>query len=343
MVIKIGDQIIKRDIVYILNLICIQLDILVIDIYGDTELSIAVLPLALSLYNLSEVKNALEKRQQRERAVLDSFEEIPFVDVPIAGGAAAGIQSAREGLDQLRRNARRSQGKMDPSDAIGNLPTTSRGFGSMPVNRGLGLRNRLRRGGGSSSSSAAAGARDQDIIQRGLGQGMHPDDQQGVHQPMGDDPDADIKAAERAGRDFTRRQVYNGLRNALAGGATLGTLKGLLSRYRPTWQVEMTPDGKIKVTDDTGSTDIIDPSGPSSMGGVGGGGGSGSMVDTRYVGKFKFPKYARYNYARWAESTNEAARRTGATVMPMPPSVVKSRSGTGSRIVHIPNSGLGGI
>jgi hypothetical protein len=107
----------------------------------------------------------------------------------------------------------------------------------------------------------------------------------------------------------------------------------------------MTPDGKIKVTDDTGKTDIIDPTVPSTMGGLGGvGGASGSMVDTKYVGKFKFPKYARYNYARWAEFTNEAARRTGATVMPPPqPSVVKSRSGAGSRIIHIPDSGLSGI
>jgi hypothetical protein len=148
------------------------------------------------------------------------------------------------------------------------------------------------------------------------------------------------------------RNISIAVGGAGAGGFGVGQIIRIIREYgRPTWNVKMTPDGKVEVTDDEGTTKIIDPNSGTitkvASRGSGISGPMGSYGAIKEYGKFRFPKYSRYNYAKWADYTNEAARRTLGGQMnqpiaqPMRPTVVRAGA-TGSRVIPIHSSGLGG-
>ena len=297
------------------------------------ELGLFALPFALNIYNMREMR----KYMNRRREMLRNFDSLKggFTDVPITGGATS--SAIRNSARDYANRQRRGYAKIHPAEAVPNL---DRHFGSLPM---TGVRQRRNR-----QSASASSTNSQETIREGIHNAMNPDDQLGTQMPrMTDDLDDDIKRAEDAGKDFTRRHTWRIIRNSINNGASIGTLKGILSRYAPTWDIGTTVRGKVTITDDTGKQEIIDPlqiKRGMSINSLGGSGGGASMGDIQYVSKFKFPKYARYNYVKWATYANEAARRTGVYQQsdPTKGNMEKGNMETGKRI-HIPSSGLHGI
>lgn len=297
----------------------------------------------------------------------------------LLAGSSGGL---KESLKEIGRNKFRETYK--PISLRGQAAVSGAsihgGAGGVDVGWLTGMRQRG--GGGVSGSSAADAARDQEIIRAGIHDALHPDDQTrgtGDHpRPELTDEEAERQALlgddalRRAGeqpRSVRQRAIDRGMaiaenigrwRNigialggAGAGGLGIDRIIKIIDRWgRPTWNIQITPDGRVKVTDDTGKTEIIDPKNPQ-LTGISTPQSSpvfgGSYGGIQHYGKFRFPKYSRYNYARWAEYTNEAARRTAGGMINQPiaqavmPTVVRSKGGTGSRTIGVTKTGLGGI
>jgi hypothetical protein len=196
------------------------------------------------------------------------------------------------------------------------------------------------------SGASAAGAHD----------GSNIDDQ--LHETHGggaEEKEAEEPAQQRPVSNNRKKWRNIGIVTGAAGAGIAGVMESINRYGGPNWQIKQIGDGRIQVTDDEGTTKIIDPKTGKIENVVQGLktplssplGPMGSYGAIKEYGKFRFPKYSRYNYARWADYTNEAARRTIGGQMnqpiaqPMRPTVVRAGA-TGSRVIPIRSSGLGG-
>lgn len=203
-------------------------------------------------------------------------------------------------------------------------------WGSVPLEALTGARV-----GGIYSSAAAANV--PDIIRRtptqaGGRMGLEPDDQ--LHDvPLDEPEEKDELRAERSGRrlPFSKRGVFLGGAGVLTAG-----LIGL------GWTQKTKPDasGNVVVQNDkTGEVKIININSDKSANIPTTASAPTSYGEKKYVGKFKFPKNARYNYVRFNDFAYQAAQNTGVSQTPEPileKTISHSRAGTGSRIIKLP-------